>query len=85
MTWKPSRSAAVILSTVLGLLIAYPLSIGPAIMLLGALGVGEYPFLENAFYCVYDRPLGLLTLPDPLSDLLDWWIQLWDIYGIVPA
>lgn len=54
-------------------------------MLLGALGVGEYPFLENAFYCVYDRPLGLLTLPDPLSDLLDWWIQLWDIYGIVPA
>jgi hypothetical protein len=85
MERKSRRPAAVILIAIVGLLIAYPLSIGPAVMLLGALGIGEYPFLEDVFYCVYDRPLGLLPLPDPLSDLLDWWITLWDVYGIVPT
>ena len=84
MKRKLSRPAAVILIVVLGLLIAYPLSIGPAIMARGALGVDEHPFLQDAFYCVYDRPLGLLPLPDLLADLLDRWIDLWDIYGIVP-
>lgn len=85
MKRKPPRSAVVISITALGLLIAYPLSVGPAVMLLGALGITEHPFLENAFYYVYDRPLGLLPLPDTLGNLLDWWIQLWDVYGIVPA
>jgi hypothetical protein len=81
MARKPRRTAAVILVTILGLLIAYPLSVGPAVMLLGALSDGEYPFFLDAFYWVYD-PLGLL--PDALNDLLDWWINLWDIYGVMP-
>lgn len=85
MEKKPRRFAIAIVLAVLGIVIAYPLSVGPAVMLLGAVGVGEHPFLENAFYCVYDRPLGLLPLPDQLGNLLDSWINLWDIYGIVPA
>ena len=38
----------------------------------------------DAFYCVYDGPLGLLPMPDALSDLLYWWVDLWDIYGVMP-
>jgi hypothetical protein len=81
MEKKSRRSTALILIAVLGLLIAYPLSIGPAVMLLGALPTGAYPFFVDAFYCVYD-PLGLL--PDALNDLLDWWLNLWGIYGVMP-
>jgi hypothetical protein len=82
MKRKLGRSAWVIIITFVGLLIAYPLSIGPAVMLLGALPANAYPFFLDAFYCIYDGPLGLL--PDALNDLLYWWINLWDIYGVMP-
>jgi hypothetical protein len=81
---KKPRRFAVIVIVVLGLLIAYPLSIGPAVMLLGSLPTGAYPFFLDAFYCVYDGPLGLLPMPDALSDLLYWWVDLWDVYGVMP-
>jgi hypothetical protein len=80
---KPSRSTAIILIVAVGLLIAYPLSAGPAVALLGALGPDEHPLLVNFFGCVYDLPLG--ALPGPLVDLLQWWVDLWDVYGIVTA
>jgi hypothetical protein len=51
-------------------------------MLLGALPEGEYPFFLDVFYCVYD-PLGLLP-GGTLNDLLVWWINLWDVYGVMP-
>ncbi|HVX15292.1 MAG TPA: hypothetical protein VHC22_29150 [Pirellulales bacterium] len=85
---KKPRRFAIILIVVLGLLIAYPLSIGPAVMALGAVGElgidGGSPVLVDAFYCVYDRPLGLLPMPEAMEEVLFWWIDLWDIYGVTP-
>lgn len=79
MEKKPRRCAGLVLVVVL-LLVAYPLSYGPAVMLLGVIGAGEHPFLADAVCCVYE-PL-LFLPPGPLRDSLDWWINIWDIYDI---
>jgi hypothetical protein len=67
MERKSSRSAAVILTAVLGLLIAYPLSAGPAYALC------ETP--EPIWDMVYG-PLG--RLPKPIVDALDAYVLFCD-------
>jgi hypothetical protein len=58
------------------LLVVYPLSLGPAIMLVGA--SGRNPLLFTAFQCIYG-PLSFM--PRPVDDALQWWGETWDIYG----
>lgn len=56
--------------------VAYPLSTGPAIMMVGASGCNR-TFL-SIFRCVY-TPLEFV--PESES-LLRPWAELWDIYGV---
>jgi hypothetical protein len=65
--------AAIVLTI---LLVVYPLSLGPAVMLVGA--TGRNPFLFAVFQCVYGP---LAFIPGPPGDALQWWGELWDIYG----
>ncbi len=60
------------------LLVAYPLSLGPAVALVGATGTHRDPFWFTVFQCIYG-PLALV--PSPLSNPIQWWIELWDFYG----
>jgi hypothetical protein len=67
--------AAILLAV---LLVAYALSIGPAVAIVGATGTRRDPFWFTIFQCIY-TPLSLL--PSPLGDLVQWWVELWDFYG----
>ncbi|HWB12144.1 MAG TPA: hypothetical protein VG826_23155 [Pirellulales bacterium] len=60
------------------LLLAYPLGLGPAVALVGATGTHQDPFWFTVFQCVYG-PLALT--PSPLDDTIQWWVELWDVYG----
>ena len=60
------------------LLLAYPLSLGPAITLVGATGTHRDPLWFGIFQCVYGP---LAFMPSPLDDALQWWGELWDVYG----
>lgn len=55
------------------LAVAYPLSTGPAVTIIGATGGNRT--LIRVFQWVYD-PLR------PFESALDPWIDLWDVYGI---
>ncbi|HVX15603.1 MAG TPA: hypothetical protein VHC22_30740 [Pirellulales bacterium] len=61
------------------LLVAYPLSIGPAVAILGATGID--PVLCRILVTIYE-PLDRLPLPSPLDDALVRWIDAWDFYGL---
>lgn len=63
------------------LIVAYLMSLGPAVMLVGATGTRQDPFWFGVFQCVYG-PLALseAVLPRQLVDLVQWWIELWDVY-----
>jgi len=73
MARKPIQSAGVILIAILGLLVAYPLSVGPAIATYGAMdepqSLGD--FIETAYSPLAD-------LPEPLASWLDLYIGLWE-------
>jgi len=69
----PSLVAVLLLGAVVG----YPLSAGPAALLCDV--AGKPPFLESSFEAIYG-PLG--DLPAPILDLLEKWISLWD--NIIP-
>jgi hypothetical protein len=62
-------------------LLAYPLSSGPAIWLVGA--TGPHPAALFAFKLLY-APLALLLAPLPKScdDAVMRWLVLWDFYGV---
>jgi hypothetical protein len=60
------------------LLVAYPLSLGPAIMLVGATGTHRDPFWFGAFQLVYGP---LAFMPAPIDNVLQRWGELWDVYG----
>jgi hypothetical protein len=74
MEWKPNRVAAAILTATVGMLIAYPLSIGP-VAFLGQLvdlrGDGDsYPAAELAMWFYWP----ILHLPDPVHNwAVEWW------------
>ena len=65
---------------IVSLILAYPLSLGPAIMLVGATGTHRDPFWFGVFQCIYG-PLALTPMPTTLHYALQWWIELWDVYG----
>jgi hypothetical protein len=65
------------LAVVLGLVVSYPLSVGPAALLSDI--AGNPPFLESFFEAIYG-PLG--DLPVPILDLLEKWVRPWD--NIIP-
>jgi hypothetical protein len=73
MEKKPIQSAAVILIAILGLLGAYPLSIGPAIATYDAMDEPQFlgDFIETAYSPLAD-------LPEPLGSWLESYISLWD-------
>ncbi len=60
------------------LLVAYPLSLGPAIMLVGATGTHQDPIWFGVFQCVYGP---LAFMPAPIDDALQRWGELWDVYN----
>lgn len=63
----------------LALLVGYPLSIGPAVMIVGASGCNDT--IANGFQLVY-APLSFAPI---LGSLLGPWIEFWDIYGIMSS
>ncbi|MGH7138418.1 MAG: hypothetical protein ACREHD_21925 [Pirellulales bacterium] len=63
---------------IVALILAYPFSLGPAIMLVGATGTHRDPFWFGVFQCVYGP---LAFVPGPPGDWLQWWGELWDVYG----
>ena len=73
MKRKTIRSAAAILIAILGLLVAYPLSAGPAIATYDAMGEPESvgQFIETAYSPLVD-------LPEPLHSWLESYISLWE-------
>ena len=73
MERKPIQAAAVILIAILGLLVAYPLSIGPAIATYDAMDEPQFlgDFIETAYSPLVD-------LPEPLHSWLESYISLWD-------
>lgn len=58
------------------LLLAYPLSVGPAIAIVGASGC--HPTAIKVFQGVY-APLFLLP---GIETMIQPWVDLWDTYGI---
>jgi len=56
------------------LLIGYPLSAGPAMLLYSA--AGEPQYLEPVLEAVYG-PLG--ALPEPIRKSLEKWVDYWDV------
>lgn len=71
MKRKPNRAPAIILATIVGLLVAYPLSIGPAALLYTC---SKSDRVERAFFTVYE-PLGFL--PGPMVSALEKWAEMW--------
>ncbi|HVX15195.1 MAG TPA: hypothetical protein VHC22_28640 [Pirellulales bacterium] len=64
------------------LLVAYPLSIGPAVALLGMTNI--HPAAHFVFKAVY-LPLGLVVdaLPASARPIFEDWLDLWDFYRIL--
>lgn len=58
--------------------LAYPMSSGPAVAIWGATGGNRTlgAILDSIYY-----PLG--EMPEPFSDMLEWWLELWDFYGVL--
>ena len=71
MERKPGRYAAVILITVVGLLIAYPLSAGPAAWLATSTQSDTVGDVVETIY----HPL--MLLPEPLAAQFQNWVDLW--------
>jgi predicted permease len=75
---RGGASAAILLSL---LLVAYPLSIGPATTLLGV--TNSHPAAMLAFKVAYSPVAAVVTvLPKRCEDAVDRWIALWDFYGV---
>jgi hypothetical protein len=68
---KPRRRWPTYLAIVLALLVLYPLSVGPALLL-----VMTFPQFERAYYFVYS-PLGLLVAITDTNPLLLAYMQWW--------
>ncbi|HVX16305.1 MAG TPA: hypothetical protein VHC22_34280 [Pirellulales bacterium] len=59
------------------LLVGYPLSIGPAILIYGATGRNKaFNDIANAVY----YPMAFV--PGPFSTAIEEWRDLWDVYGV---